>query len=363
MPTLLHVVPDLGVNGAARQLTLLAPALAKAGCVSQVVALRGCGVFVETASLGVAVRDLGSRHKMDPRAWLSLRRILRETRPDMVHAWRRPALRIAGPIVRWLGGPPLVASDLAAGSAPRPLDRWLLRRIPAVVAGGEWERARLLDWGVAAERIHVIPPAVQLPAEVNRSALLAELELPPDARLIACSGTMEPGQGFREAVWVFDILKYVYPELWLLVIGAGPSRADVEAFGRSLGRDDFRVRFAGVRRDAASLLALAEVVWVLGERGGRNVALEALAAGAPVIGRDRPDLREIMGPELSAWLIPKGDRHEAARLTRRLLDDRASGEKLRDLRLRRALEFPVDESARSLTALYHRITLQDGHLE
>jgi glycosyltransferase involved in cell wall biosynthesis len=220
-----------------------------------------------------------------------------------------------------------------------------------------------LDWGVAAERIHVIPPAVQPPAEVNRSALLAELELPPDARLIACSGAIEPGKGFREAVWVFDILKYVYPELWLLVIGDGPSRADVEAFGRSLGRDDFRVRFAGVRRDAASLLALAEVVWVLGKRGGRNVALEALAASRPIVGRDRPDLREIMGPELSAWLIPTADRHEAARMTRRLLNDPASGEKLRDLCLRRALEFPVDESARSLTALYDRITVQDGHLE
>ena len=107
-----------------------------------------------------------------------------------------------------------------------------------------------------------------------RDAALRELDLPADARIIACAGAMEQGHGFREAVWVFDILKYVYPNLWLLAIGAGSQRRRVEDFGRSLGCDDFRVRFVVPDPDALNLLGLAEVVWLLGDRGGVLDAVE-----------------------------------------------------------------------------------------
>ncbi len=177
-----------------------------------------------------------------------------------------------------------------------------------------------LKLGVSAERIRVIPPCVSEAAIPNRESILHELKLPPNARLVVCVGRIEPGHGFREAVWVSNILGYVYPELWLVMIGDGSDRRRVAEFARAGGSVEPRIRFAGVRPDAAALLRLADVVWVLGKRGGVNVALEALAAGRPVVARRRADLAEILGDGETGNLIHQADRHEVARATRRILD-------------------------------------------
>ena len=104
------------------------------------------------------------------------------------------------------------------------------------------------------------------------------------------------------------------------------------------------MRFTGSRPDAAGLLGLAEVVWVLGDRGGRNVALEALAACRPVIARRRPDLAEILGSE-TGFLVDWANPHEVARATRRILDDAAGGARWAENASKRAERFSVAEAA------------------
>src|SRR5262249_37010380 len=199
-----------------------------------------------------------------------------------------------------------------------------------------------------------VGPACAVPAPVERESILRELELPTGARIIACSGIIERGHGFMEAAWVFDILKYVYRDLWLLVLGDGPQRRRVEEFARSLGRDDYRVRFAGARHDAPSLLGLAEVVWVLGERGGNRAVLEALAAGRPVVARQRADLTELVGE--TGFLVASADRHEAARATRRIIDDALLSQRMQAAAAARAAEFAPERIAPRLAALYARLS-------
>ena len=70
--------------------------------------------------------------------------------------------------------------------------------------------------------------------------------------------------------------KYLAELLWQAA--DGPDRAGLEDFGRALAFDDFRIHFAGHRPDLPALLGLAEVVWVAQERGGVNLALEAVGS-------------------------------------------------------------------------------------
>lgn len=295
MTTILHILPDIGINGAARQLSLLAPHWRRMGVAVHVAPMRRATLEMP---IDAVVHQTAGRGWVDPRRWLQLRRTLRAEPFDVVHAWR-----IAPPL--------LAAVGAAAGRGPRLI---------ATDSPASW-RGLSRRW----RQVDDVSLAVEAPAPIDRAALLTSLRIPLDARLIACAGRMDRGRGFIDAVWVFDILKYVYPNHWLLVIGDGPQRARVEEFGRSLGREDFRVRFAGARVDAPALLQLAEVVWVLGERGGRNVALEALAAGRAVVARQRADLESLIGP--AGLYVPRADRHETARATRRLLDDPAMMEK------------------------------------
>ena len=113
MGLILHVVPDLGPNGPARQLSLFAPALTANNWQSHVAVMRTGEVFEPALrAAGIPVHDLGATHRLDARPWLSLKRLIAELRPDVVHARRRSAFRLVGLVQWWHGRKNVVASDL-----------------------------------------------------------------------------------------------------------------------------------------------------------------------------------------------------------------------------------------------------------
>ena len=73
-------------------------------------------------------------------------------------------------------------------------------------------------------------------------------ELPSAARVVLSVGPLEPHKGYRDAVWAFDILKYLYDDVHLLLVGEGSARAPLQHFARLVRADD-RVHFLGARTD------------------------------------------------------------------------------------------------------------------
>jgi glycosyltransferase involved in cell wall biosynthesis len=264
------------------------------------------------------VRHTPIRHALDVSGMRRLRRAVAEANPAVVHAWGPFAVRASR-----LLGPPVVAS--AAADPGGGLGGWLtvraLRRAARVVAASWAEGERYRRLGVPTERLTRVAPAVVPPGPAPDPATFRhELGLPPDARLVMAGDRLEPAAGLRDAIWAFDILRYDRPELFLVIVGDGPDRARLEAFGRALAFDDFRVRFVGPRPD---LLGLAEVVWVAAERGGTELAMEAMAAGRPVVGWKTADLGELIEDGETGLLAARGDRAQLAAKARLLLEDAA----------------------------------------
>ena len=160
----------------------------------------------------------------------------------------------------------------------------------------------------------------------------------PPGRLILGVGPLRPHKGFRDAVWALDVLHYLYEDLRLVLVGDGPDRPRLEQFART-AQVERRVIFTGRLPDPAPWLHASEVAWVPSRTGGGvGAALEAMAAGRPVIAARLPALAEIV-VEGVGRLVPPGDKTELARQTRFLLNDpdcrRAYGEAGR----RRATEY------------------------
>jgi glycosyltransferase involved in cell wall biosynthesis len=268
----------------------------------------------------------------------------------VVHCWGRTALRAVAAV----GGAPGAARLFASAALPPArhtnwFDGWLLRRANVVMAFSEAEADRCRRLGVRAERLAVVAPGVR-PAVPTK----ADVDIPV-GRLLFATGPIEPHKGFRDAVWALDILHYLYDDLRLVLAGDGSDRPRLEEFARAIEVDK-RVVMLGHRPDLTPWLHSAELVWIPSRTsGGECAALEAMAAGRPVIATRLPNLAEIIADGVAGCLVPPGDKTELARQTRFLLNDpdrrRAYGEAGR----RRAVEhFSVEALASLVGGSYNR---------
>jgi glycosyltransferase involved in cell wall biosynthesis len=252
--------------------------------------------------------------------------LLGAARPEVLHADGPGAVRFAYALSRLL--PPARRFKLVTSGASRTdrgLTGWLTRRglraADRVVARTAAEADRYAAAGVPADRLTVVPFGVPpAPPPPDPVAFRRSLAIPESGRLILAAGRFRPTDGLKAAVWAFDVIKYAAPDLYLVLVGDGPERDRLERFGKALGFDDYRVRFAGERADRPAVIGLAEVVWVTHDRGGTAAALEAMAAGRPVVAVRTPDLAEVVEDGVTGRLIPPGDRVRLAAVTHELLE-------------------------------------------
>jgi teichuronic acid biosynthesis glycosyltransferase TuaC len=166
---------------------------------------------------------------------------------------------------------------------PRRWIRWAAERAAGIVAVSEALRARLIELGIAASRIHVLRNGVDLElfAPRDREAARRELGVSTGGPVLASVGLLVPRKGHDLAIRAMTRL----PEATLLIAGDGPEDA---ALRRLAGRVDVagRVRFLGAlpqERLAAVYNAADALVLASSREGFPNVLLEALACGTPVV--------------------------------------------------------------------------------
>jgi glycosyltransferase involved in cell wall biosynthesis len=184
------------------------------------------------------------------------------------------------------------------------------REVRLFLALNEFSRARFVSGGLPPERIHVKPNFVTDPGPrtVPNSASPTVLYV---GRLVA-----EKGVGVLLEAW----RRAAVGSLELLIVGDGPMRPALQRLAVP------GVRFAGrlpadeVRR--RMLAARALVLPSLSYEGQPMAALEAVAAGVPVLASDIGGMPELLRPLGSCWLVPPGVEEAWAAALRRLTDAR-----------------------------------------
>jgi glycosyltransferase involved in cell wall biosynthesis len=351
----LLVIPSLRYSGAAKQLTQLATGLRRDRFELRVVVLGRSGPWAEALqAAGVPVDILGWTRVIDLWALWRLRRLVHHFRPEVVHAWGTVALRAVFQAGGRNGARLLVSDPIPPGergAVPGRVDGWLLRQADGVIAAGPVEAERCRQFGVAAERVAVIPPGVAT-EEVGATGRRCS-GLPDTAHRIVAVGPLEPHKGFRDALWAMGMLRFLSLDIHLLLIGDGSDRARLERFARDTDVAG-RVHFLGCQDAVAPLLGESHLAWIPSRAdGGRNFALEAMAAGRPVIASCLPGLAEIVVEGETGCLIPPGDRVALARRTRELLMDVEQRRCLGEAGRRRVVEhFPVAGLVQRFASLY-----------
>ncbi|MBI3410572.1 MAG: glycosyltransferase family 4 protein [Planctomycetes bacterium] len=328
----LHLLPSLDYNSAARQVRSLAPALAPKVDL-RICALKRLGPWANDFG-GIPIQCLNATQALPIAPLLRLRSLLREFNPDRIHVWRAAALRpFAVMGRRYL--PRVVVSQPLPTNTARPrlgkLDQWLLRRVDKVIAASAAEADRLKHLGTAGNKIDMIPPGVVVAATPPTTT--------GDPRSVVCLGALERHKGYEDALWAHDLLAFPHNDTEIRFIGAGPHRQRLLSFADSRFHPQ-RIQFLGNQPRAEEHLANALACWVpsLTPTGAQTVR-EALAAGCPVVAADWPELRELIADGENGYLFSPSDRAALARLSRPLLLDRGlratMGQKAHQLARRR----------------------------
>lgn len=270
---------------------------------------------------------------------------------DLVHAHLGEDLAVL-PLARAAArrhGVPLVATvhlslqHTFSGRGPRAaalrhlggrVERSGLRAADAVIALTPRLAELLVDGGIPAERVHVIPSGVEPRLFEALKDPLGEARARPR---IVYVGRLARQKGV--ATLVHAAARLSTPGVRVDVVGDGPCRHELEVLARRLGVRD-RVHFHGfVAHDVVpGVLAGADVVVLpsIYEELG-SVLLEALQAGAPIVASDVGGIPFATGD--AALLVPPSEPRELARALDRVLQDRALARRLSAAARERAERF------------------------
>jgi glycosyltransferase involved in cell wall biosynthesis len=285
------------------------------------------------------------------RSWLA--RELNEFRPTVVHAHLFHAVALAAT----LRFPTSVSRLLTHhhGDAfvheQRPLrervDRACCSRYDAVVAVSEDTRNFLIDrYQCSEDRLYTIP---------NGWSGKPKPRAPGQGRKVICVANFRRQKGHDVLLTAFADVARKLPDAQLILVGDGPLRQTVNEQTQAL-RLTSRVRFEGEVSDVWSLLAEADVFALPSHFEPLGLAaLEAMAAGLPIVATRVGGLHELVRPGVNGMLVSPGDSGGLARAITEVLSSRPLAEKLGRASRALAAARRSDRMTSSYMALYQEL--------
>ncbi|HEY8340058.1 MAG TPA: MSMEG_0565 family glycosyltransferase [Egibacteraceae bacterium] len=235
-----------------------------------------------------------------------------------------------------------------------------------LVVSRVWQEILARDYGVAAE---IVPNGVDVQRYATASpALVAALRArvgAQDRPLLLSVGGIEPRKGSDTLVAALSLLVRRRDPAPVLAVLGGHSFQDHRAYrervrasfgplGLTAGRDVVEVGTVPESEMAAWYAAADVLAFPSVKEGFGLAALEAMAAGVPVVTSDLPVFREWLVPGRDALTAPVGDAEALADALAAVLDDADLAVRLRRAGRRLAARFTWTASAERHLAVYAR---------
>ena len=331
----LRVIARLNMGGPALHVAYLTAGLEPRGYRTTLVAgelSHGEGSMAFVAEeLGVSFVRVPQLHREisplgDAVAVIRLARFIRRERPQLLHTHTAKAGAV-GRIAALLAGrndrPILVHTfhghvlrgyfgPLKTGFF-RLVERSLARVTDALVAVSPQVRDDLVALGVGpAPKFAVVRLGIELEQRVasspgGRERARALLGIPPERFVVAWIGRMTGVKRTGDVLLALKRLRERGVDASLCLVGSGPDRDDVEESAHRLGiaRHCF---YLGYQRDVADWYAAADAVILPSSNEGTPVtAIEALAAGRPVVATRVGGVPDVVRDGVDGYLVGPGD--------------------------------------------------------
>lgn len=362
---ILHVIPQIGVGGAERQLLELIVRSDRAVVEHQVLYYNDARDTDQMAAyqrLGVAPARVPRNRARPWRFIRDLAAMIRAARPDVVHCWMgsgavwgRFAAMLAGArniIVVYRG------TRLSRVYMQRLNERLTGRRVHYMSNSRACARIIAEQLHLVAAKFHVVYNGVdasryQVPSD--RAALLSELGLPDDRKLVVTVARLTPVKDYPTLLRAARRCRGQLP-VRFLIVGHGELDAELRAVASQWDLDD-TVHFLGLRHDIPRILRSSDLFCFTSlSEGFPNALLEAMAAGLPIVTTDFPGAEEVIDHGSTGFVVRSGDDEAVYSAIRELVEKPDPGREMGDRARQRAQgSFSMEAMVRNTLSYYRTI--------
>lgn len=373
MRTILHVITTGDqVSGAERVLLDLARAWRSSeDHVEFLSILPGGDLVGQLRGLGFEARslDAGGRRSHVAAAF-ALRRELRRTRPEVVHAhlrraaflcaaWRTDAWRLvqtrhyADYLVQY------------GNAVDRAADAWAARQCDHIVAVSEEAREQLVRReGVPAPRVSVVQNGVDIEriatADGRRGREILDATGVGRGPVLVCAAALHPRKNHATLLRAISMLRRTHPDAQLVLLGDGPLRA---ALAGQTVREGLHgsVHLLGFHDAPLDVIAAGDLyVQPSLEEGFGLAVVEAMALGRPIVASDVGGMRYTVTPDVGVRLDPLNAELWARELGN-LIEDAPRRAQMGAAAARRARErYGLEAMRRGYAEVYARVAGSGG---
>jgi len=320
------------------------------------------GELFRRMSEGTDLIPLAPRNEIDLAAAWRLSRVLKQYRPDIVHAHDPHGVAMAATalsIISLSPSPALVASRrIEYRIGHNSFSRWKYDQVDCFIAISEAVRDRLIadgfprvkttvvHEGVDVERIVHLPPA-------NAHAVFF---LPTHAPIVGNIGALVPQKGQHHLIDAAAIVVRQIPDVRFVIAGEGELRPQLEdqIKRKHLERHVF---LAGFRADALELLKAFDLFALSSLHEGMCTSLvDAMAASKAAVATAVGGVPEVMTDGLTGYLVPAKDHDAMAQRIVELLQNEPLRRRMGEAALQRARQrFTVERMVQGTIEVYERL--------
>lgn len=311
------------------------------------------------------VFELPLRGSFDPGSVLGLSRIIRKTRPDIVHAHLARDYVTSALACRLASGAHLVLTRhvLFPVSSASGI---FLGNAEAAIAVSEGVRESLkrtfaerkivsIANGIRMDRFSETGPGIG-------EAFRKDHEIPAECPLVVAVGELKPLKGQEDLLIAASEVVKSFPEALFLIVGKDNSagsvfRRKLKRLASALGLVS-NVMFLEWIDDTAPMLAAADCFVSASHSESFGLAiLEAMAAGTPVVATDTAGAIELLDGGKAGKIVPTGDPVAIANgITGVLAEPTSALAIAEEARAVANREYSVEKMASATEALYERVS-------
>jgi glycosyltransferase involved in cell wall biosynthesis len=359
---IVHIDTGRDLRGGQRQLLLLAEGMREAGHAQVIVCPEGSALDDRARAEGFRVFALPPHDPGQAHGILQLRQLLLSEPWRILHAHDG-----RGQALAWLASLGLPVRRVASRRVTflptaRARHRFIYgRTCHAVIAISDFIKGLLVQCGVPARKIEVIPDGIEIPAGLptpqERQRARRRWGFGEDDFVVGHVGSFTEEKGQDMAIAAMAPIAERLPQARLLLAGDGPRWAGLEASSKA-SPARAAIQLAGWVENLPEFFAALDL-YIMPSRaeGLGSSALLAMAHGLPVVATRVGGLPEVVHEGETGWLVPPASPPALAEAIVNAASDRARLAQFGAAARQRARRFSSAIMRERTEALYRRLSM------